>query len=158
MRYRAEVDYAYDRIGKLIQSGRQHRQLLNRGPLEYEDAIAVAEYVKTLPFVDAARVGYMGMSSRRRDGAQDRVRISGFPRHGGERTGLARFLRFGRMKPLMSIKDRPAQCRKDADARARQSAPAHHRGSRARARGPHDRDAHFRAGPRFPDELQATLA
>jgi Dipeptidyl aminopeptidases/acylaminoacyl-peptidases len=62
MRYRAEVDYAYDRIGKLIQSGRQHRQLLNRGPLEYEDAIAVAEYVKTLPFVDASRVGYMGMS------------------------------------------------------------------------------------------------
>jgi len=62
MRYRAEVDYAYDRIGKLISSGRQGRQLLNRGPLEYEDAIAIAESVKTLPFVDAARVGYMGMS------------------------------------------------------------------------------------------------
>jgi len=62
MRYRAEVDYAYDRIGKLISSGRQGRQLLNRGPLEYEDAIAVAEYVKTLPFVDATRVGYVGMS------------------------------------------------------------------------------------------------
>lgn len=62
MRYRAEVDYAYDRIGKLISSGRQGRQLLNRGPLEYEDAIAVADYVKTLPFVDAGRVGYLGMS------------------------------------------------------------------------------------------------
>jgi dienelactone hydrolase len=62
MRYRAEVDYAYDRIGKLIQSGRQERQLFNRGPLEYEDAIAVAEYVKTLPFIDAKRVGYMGVS------------------------------------------------------------------------------------------------
>jgi dienelactone hydrolase len=62
MRYRAEVDYAYDRIGKLISSGRQGRQLLNRGPLEYEDAIAIAEYMKTLPFVDAKRVGYMGMS------------------------------------------------------------------------------------------------
>ena len=62
MRYRAEVDYAYDRVGKLIQSGRQHRQLFNRGPLEYEDAIAVAEYVKTLPFIDAKRVGYMGVS------------------------------------------------------------------------------------------------
>lgn len=62
MRYRAEVDYAYDRIGKLISSGRQGRQLLNRGPLEYEDAIAIADYVKTLPFVDAERVGYMGMS------------------------------------------------------------------------------------------------
>jgi dienelactone hydrolase len=62
MRYRAEVDYAYDRIGKLISSGRQGRQLLNRGPLEYEDAIAVADHVKTLPFVDANRVGYLGMS------------------------------------------------------------------------------------------------
>ena len=62
MRYRAEVDYAYDRVGKLISSGRQGRQLLNRGPLEYEDAIAIAEYVKTLPFVEPTRVGYMGMS------------------------------------------------------------------------------------------------
>ena len=62
MRYRAEVDYAYDRVGKLISSGRQGRQLLNRGPLEYEDAIAIADYVKTLPFVDPGRVGYMGMS------------------------------------------------------------------------------------------------
>ncbi len=62
MRYRAEVDYAYDKIGKLIQSGRQGRQLLNRGPLEYEDVIAVAEYAKTLPCIDAARIGYMGMS------------------------------------------------------------------------------------------------
>jgi len=62
MRYRAEVDYAYDRIGKLIQSGRQHRQLFNRGPLEYEDAIAVAEYCKTLPFIDGDRLGYIGVS------------------------------------------------------------------------------------------------
>ena len=62
MRYRAEVDYAYDKIGKLIQSGRQHRQLFNRGPLEYEDAIAVAEYCKTLPFVDGDRLGYIGVS------------------------------------------------------------------------------------------------
>ncbi len=62
MRYRAEVDYAYDRIGKLIESGRQGRQLFNRGPLEYEDAIAVAEYVKTLPFIDDSRLGYIGVS------------------------------------------------------------------------------------------------
>jgi dienelactone hydrolase len=62
MRYRAEVDYAYDRIGKLIESGRQGRQLLNRGPLEYEDAIAVADYAKTLPFVDGDRLGYIGVS------------------------------------------------------------------------------------------------
>ena len=62
MRYRAEVDYAYDKTGKLVSSGRQGRQLLNRGPLEYDDAIAIADAVKTLPFVDPGRIGYMGMS------------------------------------------------------------------------------------------------
>jgi dienelactone hydrolase len=62
MRYRAEVDYAYDRIGKLIEDRRQHGLLLNRGPLEYEDVIAIVEYVKTLPAIVADRVGYMGMS------------------------------------------------------------------------------------------------
>jgi dienelactone hydrolase len=62
LRYRAEVDYAYDRIGKLIEDRRQGRQLLNRGPIEYEDVIAIAEYVKTLPMIAAERIGYMGMS------------------------------------------------------------------------------------------------
>jgi dienelactone hydrolase len=62
LRYRAEVDYAYDKIGRLIEDKRQGRQLLNRGPLEYEDVIAIAEYVKTLPLIAADRVGYMGMS------------------------------------------------------------------------------------------------
>lgn len=62
IRYRAEVDYAYDRIGKLVEDRRQGRQLLNRGPLEYEDVIAVAEYMKTLPGIAADRIGYMGMS------------------------------------------------------------------------------------------------
>ncbi len=61
-RYRAEVDYAYDKIGKLVIDGRQFRQLLNRGPLEYEDAIAIAEYVKTLPEIDGGRLGWMGSS------------------------------------------------------------------------------------------------
>jgi len=62
LRYRAEVDYAYDKIGKLIEDRRQNRQLLNRGPLEYEDVIAIAEYLKTLPEIAADRIGYMGMS------------------------------------------------------------------------------------------------
>jgi len=62
LRYRAEVDYVYDKVGKLIEDKRQGRQLLNRGPLEYEDVIAIAEYVKTLPVIAADRVGYMGMS------------------------------------------------------------------------------------------------
>lgn len=62
MRYRAEVDYAYDKIGPLVEDKRQGRQLLNRGPLEYEDVIAIVDYVKTRPFIDRDRVGYMGMS------------------------------------------------------------------------------------------------
>jgi dipeptidyl aminopeptidase/acylaminoacyl peptidase len=62
LRYRAEVDYAYDRIGKLVEDRRQNRQLLNRGPLEYEDVIAIIEYVKTLPAIAPDRIFYMGMS------------------------------------------------------------------------------------------------
>src|ERR1700746_31960 len=62
LRYRAEVDYAYDKIGKLIEDRRQGRQLLNRGPLEYEDVISVVEHIKTLPDIAADRIGYMGMS------------------------------------------------------------------------------------------------
>lgn len=61
-RYRAEVDYAYDRIGKLVEDGRQGRQLFNRGPLEYEDMIAIAEAVKRVPGIDPDRIGYMGVS------------------------------------------------------------------------------------------------
>src|SRR3954452_12442743 len=61
MRYRAEVDYAYDRIGRLIADRRQHGLLLNRGPLEYEDVIAIVEFAKTLPEIAADRIGYMGM-------------------------------------------------------------------------------------------------
>jgi acetyl esterase/lipase len=62
MRYRAEVELAYNNYPGLIQDIRQGRQLLNRGPLEYEDVISIIEYVKTLPYVDPERVGYMGMS------------------------------------------------------------------------------------------------
>src|SRR3954466_4325417 len=53
LRYRAEVDYAYDRIGRLVEDRRQNRQLLNRGPLEYEDVIAIADYLKGLPDIAA---------------------------------------------------------------------------------------------------------
>jgi len=62
LRYRAEVDYAYDKIGKLIEDRRQGRQLLNRGPLEYEDVTAIVEHAKTLPGIAPDRIGYMGMS------------------------------------------------------------------------------------------------
>src|SRR5204862_42120 len=62
LRYRAEVDYAYDKIGKLVEDRRQRRQLLNRGPLEYEDVISIVEYAKTLPSIVGDRSGYMGRS------------------------------------------------------------------------------------------------
>jgi dipeptidyl aminopeptidase/acylaminoacyl peptidase len=62
LRYRAEVDYAYDRIGKLIEDRRQNRQLLNRGPLEYEDVMAIVRHVRTLRCIVPERIGYMGMS------------------------------------------------------------------------------------------------
>src|SRR5262245_19617768 len=62
LRYRAEVDYAYDKLGKLVEDKRQGRQLLSRGPLEYEDVISIVEYAKTLPYLAGDRIGYMGMS------------------------------------------------------------------------------------------------
>jgi dienelactone hydrolase len=62
LRYRAEVDYAYDKVGPLIEDRRQGRQLLNRGPLEYEDVISIIDYARILPGIDGSRIGYMGMS------------------------------------------------------------------------------------------------
>lgn len=60
MRYRAEVNDSYG--PPLVERTRQGRQLFNRGPLEYDDAISIAEYVKTLPYVDGDRVGWLGLS------------------------------------------------------------------------------------------------
>lgn len=62
LRYRAEVELGYNDGGPMVQDIRQGRQLLSRGPLEYEDEIAVIEYVKTLSFVDPDRVGIIGLS------------------------------------------------------------------------------------------------
>ena len=62
LRYRTEVELGYHNGGKLVGDMRQGRGLLNRSPLEYEDEIAVIEHVKALPYVDAERVGLMGMS------------------------------------------------------------------------------------------------
>ncbi len=62
LRYRSEVELGYHKGGRLVRDTRQGRDLFNRGPLEYEDEIAVIEYVKTLDYVDADRVGLVGMS------------------------------------------------------------------------------------------------
>ncbi|HEY5579242.1 MAG TPA: alpha/beta hydrolase fold domain-containing protein, partial [Acidimicrobiia bacterium] len=62
LRYRSEVELGYDRGGRLVRDVRQGRDLLSRSPLEYEDEIAVIEFVKTLPFIDPDRVGLIGLS------------------------------------------------------------------------------------------------
>ncbi|MED5535731.1 MAG: prolyl oligopeptidase family serine peptidase [Pseudomonadota bacterium] len=60
MRYRAEVDTAYG--SELTVREFQGRDRWSRGPLEYEDAIEIVEYVRALPTVDADRVGWVGVS------------------------------------------------------------------------------------------------
>lgn len=60
MRYRAEVDTPYG--SELTVREFQGRQRYNRGPLEYEDAIEIIEYVRALPKVDADRVAWASVS------------------------------------------------------------------------------------------------
>jgi acetyl esterase/lipase len=62
LRYRTEVELGYDLGGPLIRGGRQGRELFNRSPLEYEDEIAVVEYLKKRPDIDPDRVALIGMS------------------------------------------------------------------------------------------------
>lgn len=60
MRYRAEVDTQYG--DELTVREFQGRQRYSRGPLEYEDAISIVEYVKALPAVDSERVAWYSVS------------------------------------------------------------------------------------------------
>jgi hypothetical protein len=62
LRYRTEVELGYNNGGQLVRDVRQGRELFNRSPLEYEDEIAIIDFVKTLPYVDPERVGLVGMS------------------------------------------------------------------------------------------------
>lgn len=62
LRYRSEVELGYHEGGRLVRDIRQGRDLFNRSPLEYEDEIAIIEYLRTLPWVDAERIGLIGMS------------------------------------------------------------------------------------------------
>jgi dienelactone hydrolase len=60
MRYRAEVDTDFS--VPLTVREFQGRQRYSRGPQEFEDAVEIIEFVKSLPEVDADRVGYMSVS------------------------------------------------------------------------------------------------
>jgi dienelactone hydrolase len=60
MRYRAEVGEGYGI--RLVEGKQEGRQIFNRGPFEYEDSISIIKFVKTLPYVDPHRVGYLGLS------------------------------------------------------------------------------------------------
>ncbi len=62
LRYRTEVELGYNDGGKLVRDKRQGREMFSRGPLEYEDEIAVIEHLKRLDWVDADRIGLIGMS------------------------------------------------------------------------------------------------
>jgi dipeptidyl aminopeptidase/acylaminoacyl peptidase len=56
------VELGYNNGGPLVRDGRQGREMFNRSPLEYEDEIAIIDYVGTLPFVDPERIGLIGRS------------------------------------------------------------------------------------------------
>jgi dipeptidyl aminopeptidase/acylaminoacyl peptidase len=60
MRYRAEVDTPWSEPLRVREF--QGRQRFTRGPQEFEDAIRIIEFVKSLPEVDPNRVGYMSVS------------------------------------------------------------------------------------------------
>ena len=60
-RYRMEVDNGYATGGAFERRPGPGNEVFNRSPLEYEDAIAIVEYVKTLPDVDG-RVAWIGVS------------------------------------------------------------------------------------------------
>jgi len=62
LRYRTEIELGYNTGGRLVRDRRQGHDMFNRAPLEYEDEIAIIDYVKNLPFVDPGRVGLVGVS------------------------------------------------------------------------------------------------
>ncbi|NND85527.1 MAG: prolyl oligopeptidase family serine peptidase [Acidimicrobiia bacterium] len=62
IRYRTEVELGYHDGGPLVRDVRQGRELFNRSPLEYEDEIAIVDHMKAVEWVDADRIGLIGMS------------------------------------------------------------------------------------------------
>jgi len=62
LRYRAEVWFEYTRVPPLEVGTQLAHQLMNRAPLDYNDLMTIVDYVKTLPYVDANKVGLIGNS------------------------------------------------------------------------------------------------
>jgi dienelactone hydrolase len=56
------VELGYNNGGRLVRDQRQGREMFNRAPLEYEDEIAIVEYLKTRDEIDGDRVALFGMS------------------------------------------------------------------------------------------------
>jgi dienelactone hydrolase len=62
LRYRAEVWFEYTRVPPLEVSNYLAHQRMNRPPLEYDDLKTIVAYVRSLPYVDADKVGLVGNS------------------------------------------------------------------------------------------------
>jgi dipeptidyl aminopeptidase/acylaminoacyl peptidase len=62
LRYRAEVWFEYTKVPPLEVGVQLAHQLMNRPPLEYNDLMTIVDYVKTLPYIDADKVGLIGNS------------------------------------------------------------------------------------------------
>lgn len=62
IRYRTEVELGYNLGGALVRDMRQGRGMFNRSPLEYEDEIAIIEYLKSRPDIDGDKIGLIGSS------------------------------------------------------------------------------------------------
>lgn len=62
LRYRTEVELGYNNGGRFIRDQRQGREMFNRSPLEYEDEIAIIEYLKSRPDIDGDKVTHLGSS------------------------------------------------------------------------------------------------
>jgi dienelactone hydrolase len=61
-RYRTEVELGYQTGGPLRTDVRQGMGLMSRGPLEYEDEVAVLRHVARHPDIDADRLFHLGVS------------------------------------------------------------------------------------------------
>ena len=61
-RYRQEVDMGYAKGGPFKRAPGPGNDVFSRSPMEYEDAIAIAEYVKALDTIDGDRVAFVGVS------------------------------------------------------------------------------------------------